>query len=782
VFINQQMATRNPFTKHLSWMLCLLILFLLWILFFWRFLTPNIIDQLRFAQGDFTLHYFAFADYQVEQILSGNLFPLWNPYNYGGDPFMGNIQWATWYPLRFITALLAGEQGLTIFLYQFEVILHYLIISITMFAFLTQLVKRYESALIGAILYTYGGYLAGYPMLQPSVLAAVAWTPLVMLGIQIAFHSSKWQYSGIALGSLGVALSLLGGHPQTSMYLIYMAGAYWLFLGWQKRKSITFIGGGGILLFGLGGGMAMMQLLPSIEFTMLSARVQDLFFDAKSNGFFAHEFFQVLYPLIISQWSPLYLGIVGLLATLGALLHFQKAYRFWLGVIFVGVFLSLGGNSVVFDAFYLVVPGFSTFRQQERIISIAVFAIVILATYRIDQFLLREMVFDTKERIVVFGLTIITVTLAFVVSIFNVIDPAMSYQLPIRGAEVTSLGILREVMSLVALISLLYSLWYVWQSKRQQPTWLLAVPLVALVVFDIFTFNTRYSINFVPNEPQYITQEPEYLDLLRRDITDIQWRIDGGASLQGHGTFWRIPDMYGTGPFELSTTERLLHIGVDKRWELFAVRYITQPDGSEPPEYIPTEVIGDGTNYFGQPYTLYELMNPRPMAHLLYDVRYPDAIGQNIEETRKIIRDIVNGPINLRETAVVAKPLGFELSGERPTSAQVSSFSYITADKLEVRVNTPERAILNISVPTYPAWQATVNGNIVDIIELYGGLIGIPLEAGNDQHIEVTFVSNTASIGSALSLGSGLVVLLLLGGSIIRRIVSTNNDSTLLDE
>ncbi|GIV80767.1 MAG: hypothetical protein KatS3mg051_0121 [Anaerolineae bacterium] len=35
--------------------------------------------------------------------------PLWNPYNYGGDPFAANPQCAAWYPPRWIAGLLAGR-------------------------------------------------------------------------------------------------------------------------------------------------------------------------------------------------------------------------------------------------------------------------------------------------------------------------------------------------------------------------------------------------------------------------------------------------------------------------------------------------------------------------------------------------------------------------------------------------------------------------------------------------------------------------------------------------
>ncbi|MFN8375483.1 MAG: hypothetical protein U0694_21735 [Anaerolineae bacterium] len=136
-----------------------------------------------FVRGDFSLHYFSFSAYQVERLQQGQI-PLWNPYNYGGDPFAANVQWVTWYPPRWIAAALAGfSGGWRIESLQFEVAAHYWLVNWMTYLFLCALVKRKSAALAGSLLFTYGGYLTGYPMLQVSVIESVAWLPLLMLGV-----------------------------------------------------------------------------------------------------------------------------------------------------------------------------------------------------------------------------------------------------------------------------------------------------------------------------------------------------------------------------------------------------------------------------------------------------------------------------------------------------------------------------------------------------------------------------------------------------------------------
>lgn len=754
-----------------AWFWCVIILSVLWALFFWRFLTPQEFDRLLFAQGDFTLHYYAFASFQVEQIQLGNWFPQWNPYNYAGDPFVGNIQWATYYPPRFVTALLAGPAGLTIEAYQMEMIAHYWLVSVMMLLFLRQIVPHWGAALFGSLLYTYGGYLTGYPMLQPSVLEAVAWTPLIMLGVHVSVTRPGWAIQGTLLGSVGVALSFFGGHPQTTMQMIYFSGSYLLYLGWRQELGIWPTLWRGLLLFGLGGGLAMAQLLPALEFTALSARVQNLYYDAKANGFGAQEFLQVLYPRIIASWAPLYLGVAGLLLALGSILRFRKGARFWLLVIGVGLFLSMGGKNVVYDLFYLLVPGFSIFRQQERIASIVAFSLVVLATMQVHVLFIGALADDLRERVVAVGHTIFTATVAIILILAGPFLTLPTFEDPIRG-EISFLTLMQEVTALIAILSAFYLAWYFWQRQHAGGRFPVMVGLCALLVLDLFTFNTRYSINFAPNTPEYITQPPAAFDTIQAEVDEIQWHIDGSASLGGHGTYFRIPDIYGTGPFQLDSVYQLLQLPVERRWELFAVRYVTQPEGVQPLDTVALDVFTEGENYEGESYTMYTVVDPRPLAYLVFEYQNALFDVENVgsldtEEARALAYEKLWSPaLNLREVAITMEYLPFDLPRERPEGAVVHGLQMVRPERIEIGLSTPENALLTLAVPNYPGWRAAVNGETTQVVETYAGLIGVPVAAGADQVIVLEMRSLTAFVGRVIS---AIALLVLFGVSIADR-------------
>jgi hypothetical protein len=708
----------------------LLALTLLWALFFWRLLTPNTADRVIFPDGDFTGHYFAFADYQADRLRAGEL-PLWNPYNHGGDTFAGNIQFAAWYPPRWLAIALAGPDY-TIEDYQIEVAAHYGLISVMMYAFLRALIGRSLPALAGAVFYTYSGYLTGYPMLQVSVLESVAWTPLVFLGLHLSVERRGWWAGGVALAGAGLGLSFLGGHPQTTLQIIYFGLGYLLFGVYQKRIGRLGFVVRALVWIGAGGGLAAVALLPAQEFTALSARVGTLAYADKANGFTPRELAQAIWPSVTSVWSPLYLGAAGFLLGVGALLRPRAEHTYWIAAGGIALLLALGGNSIIYDAFYTAVPGFNLFRQQERAASVTIFALSVLAAYQVHWLTVaRSALAAERTRFAVLSYAHLALTgLAFAAAVVG----------EFLGAPITPRA--ANAISFAFIASLLFTGWRLW--SQADPRLIASAALLALIVFDLFTVNTRSS-NFVPDTPENRVRLPPALEVTRVSVPgDIRWRVDGAAGLLGYGTYWRIPDIYGTGPFVLAATDDLRAIPVDRLWEVFAVRYVTAID--EPPDPQAVELLAYDVNNAGQEFRLFEIVDPRPIAHLVYDVR--DAQG-----SREFARQIMADPhVDLREMAILTQPQPLDLPTERPENAAVTDFRMVTPERVEVAVSTPDNALLTVAIPHHPGWRADINGERAPIYDNYAGLMAIPVAPGADQAVTLTFRPPSVILGAAISL------------------------------
>ncbi|MBN1311114.1 MAG: YfhO family protein [Anaerolineae bacterium] len=725
--------------------IAVLALSLLWALFFWRLLTPSLEDRVIFSGGDFTIQFFPFSNYQAMRMQAGQI-PLWNPYNDAGSPFAADLQWGTWYPPRWIALFLAGPGGWKIETLQMEVAAHYWLASVLMYAFLRAITRHPTAALAGSIIFTYGGNLTSYPMQQVAVLESMVWLPLVLLGVHLSLSQGKSKIGGSLLGGLGLGLSLLGGHPQTTLHIIYIMVAYAAFEGWMRQivwwGIVWRIG----LTLGIGVGIGAVQWLPSLEYAGLASRMEEYHYAEKSSGFSPLDLAEIIWPNVVGLWwSSLYAGVASLLLALGALFHPRARQRFWASVLIISLVLSLGRNTIATDVAYLLAPGINLFRGQERFVFFFTLAMTVLAAYQVDQLLMgtdEGIKQPTQEESRSFGQLALghlglTGIAAFAVILLSITEIAAIPE------KITS------SLIFVALMSLFFTLWL-----RNRPALgpLVPVTLVALIVLDLFSIGTR-STNFVPDRPEN-RPIPLAANYLQTPPTTT-WRVDGAAGLRGYSIYYRVPDIYGNSPLSLLSTTELRRIPVDRFWEVLSVRYATLVDVA-PPQSTSTAPLATLQNNDGQSYVLYELTDPRPFAHLVYDYRTAGNQG--------FARQMMADPsVNLRETAITTHPLPFELSGTRPADGKISDFHMPTPEHIEMTISTSEDALLTLSIPNYPGWQAAIDGHPVEIVDTYAGLIGVPIQAGNGQIVQVDFVPRLVIIGGIVSGGTllGMIVIAL---------------------
>ena len=169
----------------------LLLLTALWALFFWRTLTANPANQVSYPDGDFTQQFLAFSSYQAKRLLAGEI-PLWNPYNYGGHPFLADTQSAVFYPPRLIAIAVSSlTGGWSAAALQAEAVAHYWLATVLMYTFVRAVARSPLAGLVSALTVGYGGYLTGYPPLQLAVLEAGIWLPLALLGVNHCFAAKE---------------------------------------------------------------------------------------------------------------------------------------------------------------------------------------------------------------------------------------------------------------------------------------------------------------------------------------------------------------------------------------------------------------------------------------------------------------------------------------------------------------------------------------------------------------------------------------------------------------
>ncbi|MCZ7540226.1 MAG: YfhO family protein [Anaerolineae bacterium] len=221
-----------------------------------------------------------------------------------------------------------GPDGWHIETHQMEVAAHYWLASVTMYLLLRALVRRPAPALLGSLIWTYGGFLTGYPMLQPSIAEGLAWLPLALLGVHLSLTAPRWRVRGILLSGGALALTFLAGHPQTATYAVYLALAYLAFTGWQLGLRLGGSIWRGALLGLVSAGLAAVQLLPAYELLQHSYRAENYHYLDKATGFTFTELIQVIWPrLFDANWWPLYPGVLALLLVILALVRPAARHR-----------------------------------------------------------------------------------------------------------------------------------------------------------------------------------------------------------------------------------------------------------------------------------------------------------------------------------------------------------------------------------------------------------------------------------------------------------------------
>jgi hypothetical protein len=356
------------------WLAIIGLLLLLPVAFFWPLWWPGMDQRLAFLPGDFTDQQYAWRVFVAGEWRAGRL-PLWDPYSFAGRPALPDTQLAAFYPLTLWQALFPPP--LPLLAVELSAVAHLGLGALFSFGFVRRLTGRVEAGLCTAVAFGLGGYLTAYPMLQTAILQSAIWLPLGLWLSESALTQRSWP--GLAWAGAAIGLSLLGGHPQTTMYAAYALGAYIVFraltlrVGWQFLARALFVWGLTAL------GLSAVQWWPSLELAQVSPRAH-VPYDQVSVGFQFFELLGLLRPNLV-VWSPLYIGAAPLaLAAVGVVLRARQAETlFWLAAFGVAVIFSLGGNTPVFPFIYDYVPGFRVFRAQEHAAFIISFTLAVLA-------------------------------------------------------------------------------------------------------------------------------------------------------------------------------------------------------------------------------------------------------------------------------------------------------------------------------------------------------------------------------------------------------------------
>src|SRR5262245_4801463 len=364
-----------------------LILLILPLIYFW----PAVAGENVLAIGD-GWSYSLLMKALCGRMLAQGIIPLWNPYSYGGSPLLAGIQPGALYPPNWVFAIFSPGVAM-----NFVVITTYHIAMTGMFVYARAIGATRLGALVSGAIFAFGGFMVSH-LDQPNCIGSLAWTPWLLWVIEVIRKRaetaettagamlSSWPL--VTVGAIIFAAQFFAGHPQSSLHVWLMSGAYAMFtlLRCERPKARRFALA--LIALGLCGGLlCMVQLLPTRELQPLGQRASLSYEYFSTQPLPPHSYLTLIFPYFFGgghppiyrvggwdswwlvKWGFGYAGISGIALGLTALSAGKRLRMvwFWIGTVIFSLFLALG-STMPFGIHQLLyhTPIYNLFRSSYR--------------------------------------------------------------------------------------------------------------------------------------------------------------------------------------------------------------------------------------------------------------------------------------------------------------------------------------------------------------------------------------------------------------------------------
>ncbi len=719
---------------------------------------------------------YAFREFGAASLREGGSFPLWNPYLFGGMPFVAAMHGDIFYPTFLLRMLVPTDVAMT-----WTFIIHIFLAGMFAYMFFRASGFGFAGALLGGLAYMLGGQLAS--LVSPGhdgKLYVSALFPLALFALTRGIRDARaWAWGLLAIV---VGLAVVSPHPQLLQYMLLASGAFALFLTMRAVRARAITRAVAVRRLGLalgavivGAAIGAIQYLPVREYVQFSPRAGGIrdYAVATSYAWPIEELFEVYLPqfagILDAYWGrngihfhSQYIGVAVLMLAFAAFGGMRQSARkpeiwFWTGTLVIALLWALGGDTPFYRIPYAIVPGTKFFRAPATVFFVGALAIAFLVAAGAERFLRREV----KTRYLAiwagFGAAI---ALLGVTGILNGIARTVArpelVQLVDANAGALTLGSLRSLFFVLATAGVLYAL----LQRRISPalaTW----ALVAVLAADLWSVMRHYWIFSPPaaityaSDPtiEYVKSQPEPSRVLPIRIGETGARdpnITGDGLMSHH-----VRNVLGYHGNELARYDQLGgkdrgfdQIGNPNFWELTNARFILTNVDSLPLSGA-MRVAGPVRTAAGTMVYLYDLPGEQPFAWVApLIVKAPDdAVLATVLDPRFKVR---SAALFAPDAPVQAVANVQSLPEESPI--RVSTTSYAPGEiALTLSEPAPAGSALVVSENYYPGWTADVDGKAAAIGRVNHTLIGVELPAGA-RSVSLRFESAAFQSGKTITL------------------------------
>jgi hypothetical protein len=654
-------------------------------------------------------------------------FPLWDPTQWCGQPFLGQMTGAA-YPPHWLFLWFAGRHPR---ISQGD--LHWYLVLVRFFAALNAyLLCRYlrrsrTASIAGGLLFGLGSFVGSTDW--PTVLNGILWAPLVYLFMLRAVdRRGPWLSAALSGTLLGAAW--LSGHHEVPTYLSLAAVASWICLsfdGWKPDWRVVKLAAASMLFTVLASGL---QVVPAVEYGRRALRWAGLEEPLAWNSpvpYLVHERFslplaslpKMVIPGIQLPVSP-YVGVVGslLMAMAIATRWRRPRVRLFCALALAALLFSLAGRTVLHGVLYSLAPFVEKARVPARAISVFGFAAAVVAAFGLDA--LRSAATAGWLSRLAGALAAAGAAIQVMRAAFPPESRAINEGFLFAGLAALAAGALlwalrRGAIGVrpagIALLAVCFSeLHYVSQ------TWL---PSLA----DPHRASLWKQLRLADDLAQALRREP---GLVRGDVDDREFPANFG---QWHG----IDTVGGAGAGVTSNIFGARQY-TDRTNDLLAVTHFIGREASRKDQQEVFRGSG-GLRLFRNPSAF-------PRTWTVHEV----ALAATPVEAQRMLRD---PGIDLRRRAPVGAPLP-ALEACAGDEARVVEYQ---PDRVAVTASLRCTGLVVLADTWFPGWRAEVDGRPAEILEVYGALRGVVAGAGTHR-IEFRYRPASVSAGAAMTAGA----------------------------
>ena len=743
-----------------------------------------------------------FRAFLVDSVHESGSVPQWNPYIFGGMPYVEAFHGDIFYPLSFLKYFgsLFRMLGLILFFHIFLA---------GIFAYLAARQFRLSkiAALMSGVSYMFAAYLIS--LVAPGHDGKIFVTtlfPLVILFLEGGFSSQGFR-SFFKFSMLGLVLGviILSPHPQMSYYTLWATAFYAVFkmiVLWRERNSVAAVIRPAVLTayaVVIGLLISAIQFYPGYLYTTeYSPRA-----DSKSGWDWAtswslheEETFSMLIPEFAGvnnrkagtyYWGKNYfkdnsesVGVVALfVAAIGFFFYRRKESYFFGGLALFALIYALGATTPIFKLFFLMVPKVKSLRAPSMIMFMFSFSVAMLAGMGVQY--MRDRVAAGASKVsknfdyLVLGVPALMLLIAFLFSANGkgMLSLWSSLFYSSAATEFVQQGVTKLDLANLNLPHIQSGAWFaflftalasllIWLYRSGKAGTTILLGLVLIPVINGVRFNDRFVETVDPDRywssnpvAEFLQEQPgEFrvwnVRVLPEDLLPY-FGVEVVTGYHGNQLRWYDELLGGPGAKNSSNPHFLNLVGA---------RYVlVSSQQNLPPDYFGEKPLAVAANFGSARIMRNDNALPRAFLPENYAV---------IEDPSAIYEKILTGADDPRQTVYLEQEPPITVGAIDSLNADSAWVVDHAIDSVVVDVDCSVARLLVLTDNYYDAWQVSIDGDPAELMRAYGTFRAVTVPPGKHR-VLFKYESSKYATGKLATLLTSLYLLAVVGVFIARR-------------